>query len=121
MKGHLPKVLLIEGDDLEGAKLKCLARGRLAVTVEHHPLNAINRVGLEDFDAVVVDPDVSLLPVTEKLLELLGSLRVPVMVIEKETGNSRQLSASARLRNRTLLRSRFVDSVLACLPEQVPA
>ena len=33
MKGHLPKVLLVEGDDLEGAKLKCLARGRLAVTV----------------------------------------------------------------------------------------
>lgn len=121
MKGHLPKVLLIEGDDLEGAKLKFVARGRLELVIEQHPLTAINRVGLEDFDAVVVDPDVSLLPVTEKLLELLGSLRVPIMVIEKETGNSQQLSASARLRNRTLLRSRFVDSVLACLPEQVPA
>jgi PleD family two-component response regulator len=112
----LPRVLLIDGDDLEAAKLRFASRGKLQLTVEKHPLTAINRVGLEDFDMVVVDPDVDQLLVTEKLLGLLERLRVPIMVLEKESSDvARQLSDSARLRNRVLRQAEFVNSVLATL------
>ena len=106
---NTPKVLLVgEADD----NLAGNVGDRLKVTVEPDPMLALNRVGLEHFDMVVVDPDIDCLRVTETFLNLLLQLRVPFRVLQSNNGNGRAMTASGRYRVRLVPRDGFAASVL---------
>jgi hypothetical protein len=106
---NTPKVLLVDKD---GDGLVDSAGSRLLVTVESDPMLALNRVGLEDFDMVVVDPEVDCLKVTEALLDMLLRLGVPFRILQSGNGNGKAMTASGRFRMRMVPRDGFAASVL---------
>ena len=115
----VPKVLLVGGDAEEQLLLFRRSGDRVQLITEVDPVLALNRVGLEDFDLVVVDPDVDNLTIAELLLNLLRDMRVPYRVLQKGNGNGKKLTDSGRYRAMMLPQDRFVESVMASL--QVPA
>jgi hypothetical protein len=110
----LPRVLVVGASEDEALDLAYLSKGFLEVTVEADPVLGVNRLGLEDFDMVVVDPDTDDLPVIEVVLGWLQRNKIPHVILKHgDNGNAKTLSASGRFRLlRSLEKRNFVDSVL---------
>jgi hypothetical protein len=114
---ELPKVLLVENDEREQQWLKFAAADDLDIQVADHCITGLNRVGLEDFDAVVVDPDVDSLTMVEAFLGMLQKLGAHVLVLQKGNGSAKRLVDSGRFRMNLLPKESFVVSLLADLEQ----
>jgi len=117
----LPRVLVVGTSATEALDLTFLSKGFLDVTVELDPVMGVNRLGLEDFDMVVVDPDADDMSVVEVILNWLQRNKIPYVVIKHgDNGNMKRLTDSGRFRLvRSLEKRDFVDAVLQSIA--VPA
>jgi hypothetical protein len=109
-----PRVLVVTKDAHARASFQLEARNDLKLTMESDLLMAVNRLGLEEFDALVLDPDENPRSVLEALLGLLPRLpRVKVMLLQTKNGQRPVNFAGAR--PLVLSRNDFVRSVLCGL------
>lgn len=112
--GVRPRVLVVTRDAQTRASFQLDARDDLELAMESDLLLAVNRLGLEEFDALVLDPDESPPSVMEALLGLLKRLpRVKVMLLQTRKGQ--RPTIPAEIRPLMLSRNDFARSVLCGL------
>ena len=79
-----PKVLLIESDEKAAEGLCFAAEGFFDMAVECSAEQAVNRIGFEDFDLVVLDAQLDNLLITTKVIESFRRLHIPFMLLGKK-------------------------------------
>ena len=110
---RLPRVLIVGSTDIDAADLTFLSKGFLLIEAEKSPILAVNRLGLEDWDMVVVDPDADEMTVVQSVVDSLKKMNVPFVVLRQgENGNLKQMSDSGRFKIKSCSKREFVDSVL---------
>jgi hypothetical protein len=78
-----PKVLLIAEDGQGALSPCCRGNSNLDVSVEHSAEQAINRLGFEDFDLVVLDAQMDPPDITSSIIDAFRRMHVPFMLMGK--------------------------------------
>ena len=105
-----PKVLLIQEDEEMSKGLHDTAIGSFQVVVEQSAEHAVNRIGFEDFDLVVVDAQLDALPITTSLVDSFRRMHIPFMFFGKKPAGMNGYPVLAREDS-----SKFVDKVSGLL------
>ena len=79
-----PKILLIEEDEQTSEKLCVASEGFLDVAVERSAEHAVNRIGFEDFDLIVLDAQLDDLAITTRLIEVFRRMHIPFMLLGRK-------------------------------------
>jgi len=75
-----PKILLVEDDKAVSEDLCRRAQADMTVEVEESPEQAVDRMGFEDFDLVVMDSDHQSVLLTSAAITIFSRLRVPFLL-----------------------------------------
>lgn len=103
---HQPKVLLVEVDTETSEALQYISEGFFDIQVEPTVEHAINRVGFETFDLVVLNSKFADLTVMKRVMQFFRKLQTPIMLFgekPQKTNGYPILTASDR--------GKFVDRV----------
>ena len=108
-----PKILLVEEDKAVSEDLCRRAQDELTVEVEESPEQAVDRMGFEDFDLVVMDSENQSALLTSAAINIFGRLRVPFLLFGRKPAGLNGAPVLARAD-----KDKFVQAVADLLKQQ---